>query len=444
MLKRILALVIAVIFAMTFFAGCGSSAGKTAEQTSAGQTEETKKAETKSQEKKISGEIQFFTYRDDLLNSWYPKALEEFKAKYPDVTVNTSTSKNFEADLKVKMASNDVPDVISLNSENFSDAQRSQFLLALDDAFPDMVKNWNGNGVNINADDKKSYGLTFGLLGVSLVYNKKMFAEYGLKPPKTFDELIATAKKLKEKGKIGLVGCLKPGWTLTPYVNLAQSLLDNQEDTYKKMAASDAPFTDDSQFVKVMGMVQKMRNEKIWEEDAVSYDWEPYLKDFGSGKSGMAFTWTVTPAQFPGRGDGSVKLEDIGMVPFPYDNSGGPYKAYFAADWSLAIAKNSKNLEAAKAFFKWHMDDKYADYAKFTAVSSSKKGVTVDIPYLKELDDNNPVKVFGMKYPVEFKTIMDKAQLDIFHQYAEVAAGIDVKKEADKMNAAWKKAKASK
>lgn len=429
-MKRLIAVAISTLVLSSALVGCGSSSSSSASGSSSSTTGD-----------KIKGEISFMTYRDDLLNSWYPKVLEEFKAKYPDIKVTTSTSKNYDQDLKVKMSAGDVPDVFTVSGDRYSDAQRTQYMLPLDDVFPDLVKSWNGNANNINQGDKKTYALTYGGQGIGIAYNKKIFAEAGIAaPPKTLDELITDAKLIKAKGKIGLAGVLKPKWTTQPYWWTAQALLADQTTDLKAMAASDAPFTIDSSWGKMAQVLVKLRDAKIMEEDPASYDWEPYRKDFGSGKIGMTFTWSNTPVQFPGAGDGTVKLEDIGFVPFPYDN-GGSYKTLVQADWAVALSKSSKNMPAAKAFYSFLMNEKYEAYIKETASLSAKTGVVTDVPYLKEFANAKPVNVNAVQFPVEFKTILDKAQLDMNTQYAEIGAGIDVQKEFDNMNAAWKKAK---
>ena len=104
----ILALIIA-----TVLSACGSQQASDSD-TQKGSVPETKQENTASEQdkseqdkKEISGTIEFFTYRDDLLNTWYPQSLEEFKAKYPNVTVVTSTSKDPVNDLKIRMSAND-------------------------------------------------------------------------------------------------------------------------------------------------------------------------------------------------------------------------------------------------------------------------------------------------------------------------------------------------
>ncbi|CAK4836600.1 unnamed protein product [Aphanomyces euteiches] len=208
------------------------------------------------------------------------------------------------------------------------------------------------------------------------------------------------------------------------------------------MAASDAPFTADSTWGKMADVLVKLRDAKVMEDDPASYDWEPFKKDFGSGKIGMTFIWTDTPSQFPASGDGSLTLDDIGFVPFPYDNSGS-YKTLVQADWALAISKSSKNKDAAEALYKFLMDEKYAEYIKQTATLSAKTGVTTDVPYLKEFVEAKPISVNAVQYPVEFKTILDKAQLDLSTQFAEIGTGVDSATEFKKMNSAWKTAKSN-
>ena len=403
------------------------------------ESEQIQEAEAQETEEPVSGEIEFFTYRDDLVSSSYPTWLELFNEKYPDVNVELATVKDFDNALRVKLASGDVPDVFTVEGVRYSDAQRAEYMLALDEAFPELVENWIGNDANKNTDDGKTYALTVGLQGLGLAYNKVIFKELGLKAPTTFDEMMAAAKTIKEAGKIGFTGCLAPQWTMIPYSDTAQVLMADQEQILNDMSESDAPFTADNEYVKMMDLIAEIRDADIWEEDPLSYDWETYLRDFGSGKIGMAFTWTNIPVNYPGRGDGTLALDDIGFVPFPYDNS-GEYKVKFAPDWALAIAKNSENMAAAQAFFGWHMGEFYGTYAQETASVSANKNVVVEIAYLAELDASSHEKVIMAKYPEKFKSILDKAQIDFYTQYVEVAAGKSPEEIAKTMNEAWKKA----
>ena len=419
---------------ITGIAGCSSKVSPTAQSGSP----------SKDTTKDVSGKIEFMTYRDDLLLSWYPDALKEFNKKYPNVTITTSTSKNFAQDLNIRMSANNVPDVVTVTGDSLSDAQRTQNFLPLDDVFPDLVKAWQYNAANTNQDDKKTYALTYGGQGIGLAYNKKIFSKLGLTPPKTLDALISAAKTIKNSGAgmIGFAGVLKVQWISQAYTLEAQALMADQQKTYADMLKSDTPFTMDSVWGQMAQIYTKLCGAGIMEDDPASMDWEPYLKLCGTGKVGMTLTWSNTPVNWPGRGDGSVALSDIGYIPFPYDNSGGPYKTIMMADWGLAISKSSKNMDAAKAFFQWHMNDKYGAYVDSNATISARKDIVTNIDYLKEFyQSSNPIIVTAEKTPAAFKTQLDKCQMTIYNEFTLIALGTPIQTEFDKMNAAWKTAK---
>lgn len=433
MSKKILALVFALTLLMGILTACAPEATQEPESQNQDQSSEP-------EETQISGEIEFLTYRDDLVISSYPGWLEEFNEKYPDVTVELATVKEFDEALRVRFSSGDVPDVFSIEGVRYTDAQRSEYLLPLDDVYPELVGNWIGNETNMNTEDGKTYALTFGLQGIGLAYNKVIFEDLGLSAPTTYDEMMDAAQKIKDSGKIGLTGCLAPQWTLIPFVDTAQVLMGDQEATLMAMTETDSPFTADNKYYQMMELIASIRDADVWEEDPLSYDWETYLRDFGSGKIGMAFTWTDIPVNYPGRGDGSFAVEDVGFVPFPYDNDGN-YKVKFSAGWALAIAKSSDNMDAAKAFFEWHMTDLYSTYCEQTASVSANTEVSVDIPYLAELDATEHEKVMLAKYPEQFKSIIDKAQIDFYSQFVEVAGGKTPAEIAEAMNDSWARAR---
>ncbi len=47
-----------------------------------------------------------------------------------------------------------------------------------------------------------------------MIYNKEIFAKYGIEVPKTWDELIAACDKLKAAGVAPFYATLKDNWTI--------------------------------------------------------------------------------------------------------------------------------------------------------------------------------------------------------------------------------------
>ena len=429
MLRRLLSLSIAAILSVPVFAACSNSAAPNIAlpdyytQESAADS--------------VKGRIEFYTFRDDLLVSHYPAWIAMFNEQYPDIHVVLSTSKNFESDFRIRMATNDMPDLITFDGIIHSNSHKAKYLMPLDDVFPDLLAEWIGNDANVNTEDRLTYALTFGLHATALIYNKIIFSELGLEPPETLDELIAAGQAITESGRIGLAGCLKPGWTALPYLHIANLMMGDQLAYHKEMLANDAPFTLDSPIGVSMQVFKTLLDAGIMEEYPLSYDWEPFLRDLGSGKTGMAYSWTVLPMQSLYRGDGSMAIEDFGMVPFPYDNSGGPYKMNISSDYAMAIAKDTGSPEAAIAFFRWHMDDLYPKFITEAALFSARKGVSHNLPYLEELNEHNPEYVMEAPLPDAFLMRINNAPWNRTSQYIDIAMGYEIRQILDSLNDAW-------
>jgi raffinose/stachyose/melibiose transport system substrate-binding protein len=62
--------------------------------------------------------------------------------------------------------------------------------------------------------DGKLYGVPFASQTLVIFYNKKIYAQHNLTPPKTWDDFVTVLKALKDKGVLPLANGGKDGWTL--------------------------------------------------------------------------------------------------------------------------------------------------------------------------------------------------------------------------------------
>lgn len=88
------------------------------------------------------------------------------------------------------------PDILC-NGNNAA-AVQAGYLLALDEQ--DFIKNYSEGSVNDLRIDGKIYGVPGLGWYEGMFYNTEIFDKYGLKPPKTFDDLMNIHKVLKENG----------------------------------------------------------------------------------------------------------------------------------------------------------------------------------------------------------------------------------------------------
>jgi len=143
----------------------------------------------------------------------WKKALEEFKAKHPDVTVSfeQKTFQQLQASGSMILNSDQAPDVLEYNKGNATAGLVSSqgMLTNLDDYVKqegwDKILN-EGDLVLSKYDDKGIYGSGhvwgISVYGeyVSCFYNIDMFEKAGLKVPTTIDEWVADMDAFKKKG----------------------------------------------------------------------------------------------------------------------------------------------------------------------------------------------------------------------------------------------------
>jgi raffinose/stachyose/melibiose transport system substrate-binding protein len=146
----------------------------------------------------------------------WAKAVEIFKAKHPDVTVDYQTT-SFDAvrqNAKITLSGNDVPDVIEFNKGNADGGQlAAQGLLSpLNDqvakyGWDKKVTGSMAAFAHYDAEGRAGTGDWYGIpdIGeyVMFYYNKEMFAKAGItKEPTTLAEFEATMDKLKAAGEV--------------------------------------------------------------------------------------------------------------------------------------------------------------------------------------------------------------------------------------------------
>ncbi|MDU5949956.1 MAG: extracellular solute-binding protein, partial [Paenibacillus macerans] len=130
--------------------------------------------------------------------------------------------------------------------------------------------------------------------------------------------------------------------------------------------------------------------------------------------------------------------DNIGFFPLPFDNSGAS-RAALSPDFFYAVNKDSKNLEAAKAFLKWMLEDSgYEDFAGFI---SPLEGRESKLSQLAEFQASGVELQEGTPDDPKVVEIRNKAQIDLPAIAQEFVLAKDPQAVLDKWNKAWAKAK---
>jgi raffinose/stachyose/melibiose transport system substrate-binding protein len=405
-MKKKLFIPLAMTLSFTMLAACGTSTTSDATSSPTTAAKETAApAATTAANANIKGKITYITHRTDLVDTKFKEYADAFKKKYPAVeAVEFEAIKDYEGTMKVRLSTGEIGDVSVIPGGGVSNGQLKDYYVPLDDLgltdkiyFPD-----------VRSDGGHIYGIPSGVSTDGIVYNKQAFAKAGITAvPKTLDEFYADAEKLKAVGIVPLASNFKDKWPLAEWDTLAQ-VISGDADFRTNMAKVDDPFSDDKPYGKSLAIIKALITKGDVEKDLMSTDWESSKKDVASGKTAMYFlgNWVINQVIETG-----AKKEDIGFFPFPYDNS-GKYNVNLGGDYNYAVSNKSKNIETAKAFVKFLVEETdYADYSGFINPIKSKKST---MPQLAEFMATNPVTVEGKPQSDEYTTIGNKSKIDFY------------------------------
>ncbi len=283
--------------------------------------------------------------------SWTPSAKDQvaaFEKQYPKVKVklvNAGTGADQYTKLQNTIkAGSGAPDVAQVEYYALPQFALSDSLVDLSSyGFGDLESKFSKGTWSNVAMDGKVYGLPQDSGPMALFYNKKVFDEYGIEVPKTWDEYIAAGKKLHEAD---------------PSKYIAADSGDAGFTTSMIAQAGGTPFTTDGDKVTIdLHDAGTQKWAKTWDQLieqgllSKTTGWtDDWYKQLGNGQ----IATMVTGAWMPGNLMASVPdaKGDWRVAPMPtYD--GGQAQTASNGGSSQVVMKQSKNPALAAGFLKW-------------------------------------------------------------------------------------------
>ncbi|MGW7288053.1 ABC transporter substrate-binding protein [Streptomyces sp. NPDC054847] len=260
-------------------------------------------------------------------------------------------------------------------------------------------------------------------MSYALYYNKKMFADAGIeKPPATWDEMVATGKKLSKDGKWALGA---EGANLSN--NIHQVFVLGQQHGADFFDAEGKPdFTSDGAVAAVKQYVDFMAKDKIIAPGNAEYAQNQSLSDFAKDKTAMVL-WQAAASTFKSQG---MSDDEWGVAPVPV-RSGAPGQGKnvnsMVAGINMAVFKNTKNLDGALEFVKFMTSDEEQKllcktYGSIPPVKAAQSDPAFDRPELKVLRDTLATSAEALpQVPSEsqFETVVGTAVKNLFASAAD-------------------------
>lgn len=243
---------------------------------------------------------------------------------------------------------------------------------------------------NVTFDDK-IWGVPVENSAIAVVwYNKKLFEELGLTPPKTWAELQTIVTTLNEKGIAPFSLANKTKWPGSmPYMYLVDRL--GGPEVFAKAATRTGGTFEDPVFVEAGKMIQDLVNSKGFVEgfNGLDEDTGQSRQLLYAGKAAMAVmgSWMLSTV----RGENPDFAKDnLAFFPFPAveGGKGDPSDVVgTVGDNFYSISSTCKNPAEAFKLIQYLIDDESVKARGAAGRIPPVKGFTTDDPQLQEIID---------------------------------------------------------
>jgi multiple sugar transport system substrate-binding protein len=313
------------------------------------------------------------------------KLIADYEKTHPNVTIKETPVTN-NAKILASITGGNPPDIVDLGNSLPLGAWASAGALTQLDSYIQSAhldtSQYVQNAFRALRVNGKTYGLPFQIFNAGLIYNKKLFAQAGLNPPSTLEELASDARKLTKvdaSGAITQMGFLPnyPGpdqGQTCPLISYAYAFggqwFDGSRNPTPNAPGNVAALNWEKSFYNGVG-VQKAQN---FIQSAGSYltGGDP----LESGKVAMMFDgpWSI---QFA-KDNAPAVAADLGVVPLPASSTApsASGSTYIDAN-AQVIPSGAKHAQAAFDFIAWETTN-----AKETATFSD---TVANIPQLAEV-----------------------------------------------------------
>jgi len=329
-MKKVSVILCTLIMALSVFTGCSKK-----ENTNSG---------------KIKLEMYYYKQENQ---DGLATLVKKFEAANPNISIDMLIIPNdADAMMSARAAQGKLPDILQMQSySRVKEYAQAGFLVDLSSS--DVLKKVNPGYFPSVSYNGKQYGVPMDVAGIGIIYNKDIFAKYGITPPTTYRELQQACNTLKDNGIVPFAALLKENWSVGHFITLVHTalLLDKGIDYDKwisDMNAGNASYgdVDTKKLFSVLDFYRANMNNNAEEMGGGEQQ-----QSFAKGESAMMVNglWAYLDA---------MKLNpnlNAGFIPFPVTNDASKNLIYADVDscWGLSSQSTKEKQAAAMKFLEW-------------------------------------------------------------------------------------------
>lgn len=338
--------------------------------------------------------LRLWTFHQAMEFNFWTWLAQEYEKSHPNIEIRieyVSSDDYFSSTrLLSSFASGQGPDLFFVSSATIKRFEEADFLYPLTGLFtPDIRDDFYPAALETVSVGPDIYAVPFEREMLGLFYNKRMFEERRLEPPRTWDDMLRAAQLLKTPKVSGLTietydGVFK-NFSWLPF--LWQTGADLLTEDGKRSALSGENSDRMYRFFRNMadrGLIN-LRPSRPTTDIGILASGETAMQVSG--------TWNIRMLET------EFADQPIGVVPLPVPDGGKP--ATIAGGWKMAVNRQSEQAEEAAKFVMWAFAGdpaiplKWVSEVKF-AYPSRKSVMEAGMPfYRKGMREVFTDRVFG-------------------------------------------------
>lgn len=300
-----------------------------------------------------------------------------FEEENPNIKVemNVYPSEQYQSNAQQLLRDGSVGDVFtSFPGTQFETINQAGFFEDL--SGEDFVDRFAENAITIGQVDGKQLALPYQLVFNMPVYNKGLFEELGLEPPKSWSEFEEMAETLKANDIIPIAF---PGADIGPNQFMNSMMMNNapDEEVFAKLEAGEESLTNEW-WVKTLQQFQELDQKGYFQPNSLGTQQEAALSLVANGQAAMVATGSYHMSALIGQNP-DLKLDML--PPITVEEDQAVFEGIHTATFMLAVNANSSKKEQAKAFIEFLSRD---DIASMYANGTGQHLTIEDVEYTSE------------------------------------------------------------
>jgi raffinose/stachyose/melibiose transport system substrate-binding protein len=306
-----------------------------------------------------------------------------FEKEFPNIDIEQTNVPDPDRILSSRMRSSDTPEVFSSwPNESWRQQVSAGYVMDLS-GFPalDRIREDAREYCKV---DGKDWIIPISYNTMSVIYNKDIFARYGLSTPKDWAELMNVCEVLKNNGITPFLitgkGLEAPRQDFDVYLLTIRDWMAFRDDVIARKADMTKPYG--TQIRELGNRILQLVNYA--EADILGSGRDQLLNDFAAGRGAMLIngSWSIPPILNANPG------MNFSMFPFPAAEAGQTMVNVYPGDFALCISSAARYPDESKSFLEYLTRSEVADiYAQKDGSISCIKGVDYVAPQLKEMSD---------------------------------------------------------